>query len=152
MSTRRVHDREGFTLAEILVATAIIAVGLVGLAVGLQHGLSGIEIGRGETLAIFLLEDRIEQLRSLALVDWTNLALQPGTTTEYCRPSSGDCSATPTPTSFRRTTTVTAGTETACTAQCKIVSVAVFYRPITVMGQLDQERRVDVSALFVSRT
>jgi prepilin-type N-terminal cleavage/methylation domain-containing protein len=151
MSVRRFACRDGFTLAEILVAMAVIAVGLVGLAVALQHGLSGIETGRGESVAIFLVEDKLEELKALALVDWTNLALQPGTTTDYCQPSSAGCSATATPASFRRTTTVTTGTGGTCTAQCKLVTVVVVYRPITVMGQLDQERRVEVGALFVSR-
>jgi prepilin-type N-terminal cleavage/methylation domain-containing protein len=151
MSVRHVGGRDGFTLVETLVAMAIIAVGLIGVAASFQHGLSGIETGRGESVAIFLVEDKLEELRALALVDWTHLALQPGTSTEYCQPASAGCSTTPTPSAFRRTTTVTAGSGGTCTAQCKIVSVAVVYRPITAMGQLDQERRVDVAALFVPR-
>ena len=148
---RSFADHDGFTLAEILVATAIIAVGLVGVAAALQHGLGGIETGRGESVAIFLVEDKLEELRALALVDWTNLALQPGTTTEYCQPSNAGCSTTPTPASFIRTTTVTAGSGGTCTAQCRVLSVSVVYRPLTAVGHLDQERRVDVETLFVSR-
>lgn len=151
MSVRLFARHDGFTLAEILAAMAIIAVGLVGVAAALQHGFSGIDTGRGETVAVFLVEHKLEELRALALVEWTNPALQPGTTTEYCQPSSAACSATSTPGSFRRTTTVTAGIGGTCTVQCKMVSVAVVYRPITAMGQLDQERRVDVDAMLVSR-
>jgi prepilin-type N-terminal cleavage/methylation domain-containing protein len=152
MITRDVAGHDGFTLAEILAAMALIAVGLVTMAAALQHGLSGIEIGRGESAAVFLVEDKLEELRGLALVDWTNTALQPGTTTEYCRPFSGGCSATPTPASLRRMTTVGAGSGGTCSAKCKIVSVSVFYRAMTVLGQLDHERRVDILAMFVSRT
>lgn len=151
MTALELTGREGFTLAEILVAMAIIAIGLVATAAALQQGLSGIETGRGESMAVFLVEHKLEELKGLALVDWTNPALQSGTTTEYCQPSGTACSATSTPGSVRRTTTVADGTAGTCTTQCKIVSVSVFYRPLTAAGQLDQERRVDVSTMFVSR-
>jgi prepilin-type N-terminal cleavage/methylation domain-containing protein len=152
MSKRHSAGHDGFTLVESLAAMALIAVGCVTMAAALQHGLSGIELGRGESAAVFLAEDKLEELRGLALADWTNTALQPGTTTEHCRPSGGGCSATPIPASLRRTTTVAAGSGGTCSAQCKIVSVSVFYRAMTVLGQLDQERRVDILAMFVSRT
>lgn len=147
----RTAGHDGFTLAELLAAMAIIAIGLVAMAAALQHGLSGIEIGRGESVAVFLVEHKLEELRALALVDWANSALQPGTTTEYCQASSTGCSPTPTPASLRRTTTVAAGNGGTCTVQCKVVRVSVFYRPLTAVGQLDRERRVDVGAMFVSR-
>jgi prepilin-type N-terminal cleavage/methylation domain-containing protein len=152
MTMRDVAGHDGFTLAEILAAMALIAVGLVTMAAALQHGLGGIEIGRGESAAVFLVEDKLEELRALALVDWTNAALQPGTTTEYCRPFGSGCSATPIPVFLRRTTTVAAGRGGACSVHCKIVSVSVLYRVMTVLGQLDHERRVDIVAMFVSRT
>jgi prepilin-type N-terminal cleavage/methylation domain-containing protein len=151
MSARRLAGHDGFTLAEILAAMALIGVGLVAMAAALQYGLSGIETGRGESAAVFLIEDRLEELKGLALVDWTNPALQPGTTTEYCHPSGVTCSGTPTDASLRRTTTVVTGSGGTCSVHCKVISVAVFYRPLTGAGQLDQERRVDVLALFVSR-
>lgn len=151
MSARDVAGDDGFTLAESLVAMAIIVVGLVTTAAALQYGLSGIETGRGESAAVFLVEHKLEELKSLAVVAWTATALQPGTTIEYCQPSGADCSTTPTPVSVRRITTVTDGSGGACSARCKVVSVSVFYRPLTALGQLDRERRVDVLAMFVSR-
>jgi prepilin-type N-terminal cleavage/methylation domain-containing protein len=151
MSSRTAHHA-GFTLAEVLAAMSIIAVALLATTAALQYGLSGIEIGRGESSAVLLIEHKLEELKAVALVDWTDAALEPGTTTEYCRPSTGGCSATPTPAAFRRTTTVTAGSGGHCAAQCKFVMVSVFYRPVSVLGQLNEERRVDVGAVFVSRT
>ena len=150
MSRRAAAGQSGFTLAELLAALSIIAVALVAMVAALQHGLSGIETGRGESVAVFLVEDKLESLRALALVDWGNSALQPGTTTEYCRASSA-CSSTSAPDGFRRSTTVTAGDGVTCTARCKLVTVSVFYRPVTPLGQLDRERRVDVGAMLVSR-
>lgn len=145
-------DDNGFTLAEVLAAMSIIAVALLATTAALQYGLSGIEIGRGESSAVFLIEHKLEELKAVALADWADDALEPGTTTEYCVASSGACSAMPTPAAFRRTTTVTANSGGHCTAQCKFVMVSVFFRPITVLGQLNAERRVDVGAVFVSRT
>lgn len=149
MSVRAARGRDGFTLAELLVAMAIICVGLVAMTTALQHGLSGIETGRGESMAIFLVEHKLEELRALAAVEWAATALQPGTTIEYCQPSSPACDATPTAPAFRRVTVVAAGTGGICTAQCKLVTVSVFYRPLTVLGYFDRERRVDVDAMFV---
>jgi prepilin-type N-terminal cleavage/methylation domain-containing protein len=147
------HTRgdDGFTLAEVLTAMSIIAIALLAMTAALHYGLSGIEIGRGESVAAFLVEDKLEELKAVALVDWADGLLEPGTTTEYCQPSTGACSPTPAPTAFRRTTTVAAGGGATCTAQCKFVMVSVFYRPVTALGQLDEERRVDVGAIFVAR-
>lgn len=149
MSAPRVLGDEGFTLAEILAAVAVMAIALVAMIAAVHHGLSGIDTGRGESTALFLVEDKLEELRSVALADWA--ALTAGTTVEYCH-LSGGCAPTPTPTSLRRTTTVHAGSEGACSAYCKIVNVSVAYRPVTMLGQLDQERRVDVQAMFAPRT
>lgn len=142
---------DGFTLAEVLAAMSIIAIALLATTAALQYGLSGIDTGRGESAAVFLVEHKLEELKAIAIVDWADGALEPGTTTEYCQPSTGTCSPTPTPTAFRRTTTVAAGSGGSCTEQCKFVTVSVFYRPVTTLGQLDDERRVDVAAMFVSR-
>jgi len=76
MRSRR-HDR-GFTLIEVLVATFITTTGLIAVAMGLQYAVTGIETGRGETTATFLAEQKVEQLRAIALVDWTNAALTRG--------------------------------------------------------------------------
>lgn len=147
----RVAGHAGFTLAEVLAAMAILAIALLAMTAALQYGLNGIEIGRGESAAAFLVEHKLEELKAVALVDWAAAALEPGTTTDYCQPSTGACSPTPAAATFRRTTTVSAGSGAHCTAQCKFVMVSVFYRPVTVLGQLDEERRIDVGAIFVAR-
>jgi prepilin-type N-terminal cleavage/methylation domain-containing protein len=144
-------DDSGFTLAEVLSATAIVAIGFVAAALAFQHAIAGIEIGRGETAATFLAERKLEALKALALADWTNAALTPATTTEYCPPSGGDCTATPAAGWYRRATTVIDGPGGTCATNCKLVRVTVFYRPVGSEGQLEQERRVDVSTMFASR-
>ena len=56
------RDERGFTLGEVLVATLVLAVGLVGIATGFQYATSGVEIGKGETTAAFLAEQRVESV------------------------------------------------------------------------------------------
>ena len=48
--TPRKFGERGFTLAEVLVATLVILVGLVAVATGFQYATSGVETGRGETV------------------------------------------------------------------------------------------------------
>jgi hypothetical protein len=134
----------------LLAAMAIIAIALVAMMAALQHGLSGIETGRGESVAVFLVEHKLEELMALARVDWAASALQPGTTIEYCQPSGAACAPTRTTPALRRVTVVAAGRGGTCAAQCRVVTVSVFYRPLTGLGYLDRERRVDVGAMFVA--
>ena len=137
--------QRGFTLAEVLVATFVLSIGLVAVATGFQYATSGVETGRGETSATFLAEQRLEQLRAIAVKDFTSATLNAGTTTEaYGTIASGAA--------YRRDTTITDGTGGVCPATtCKRVQVTVFYRPVTSRGQLDQERRVDLITMFVAR-
>ncbi|PYN37130.1 MAG: hypothetical protein DMD98_05995, partial [Candidatus Rokuibacteriota bacterium] len=59
----------GFTLAELFVAMFVLSVGIVAVAAALGQATSGVEVGRGETAAIFLAEQRLELLKSWALED-----------------------------------------------------------------------------------
>src|SRR5258705_10961573 len=68
LSRLKSRPREaGFTLAEILVACAIISVGLVAVATGFGFGVDGVEAGRQQSTAVFLAEQRIEQAKELAM-------------------------------------------------------------------------------------
>jgi len=151
MMRPRRHQR-GFTLVEVLVATSITTIGLIAVAMGLQHAMTGIETGRGETTATFLAEQKVEQLKAVALVDWTNATLDPGTTTEFCPPAGAGCTGTVRMGSHRRATTITNNPGGTCTTSCKLVKVTVFYRPISARGALDEERRVDLFFVLASRT
>jgi len=150
MNSRHVTAYRGFTVLEVLVAMTLITIGLMATVTAFQHGLSGIDSGGRESAATFLVEDKLEELKDLALLDWASPALTPGTRTEYCRPSQSACSTTPMPASLRRTTTIADGLG-ACPRPCKIVTVSVFYNPLTAVGQFDQERRVDAHTVFVPR-
>jgi prepilin-type N-terminal cleavage/methylation domain-containing protein len=62
--------RCGFTLVEVLIAAALITVGLTAVAAGFQHALDAVEAGRQQTTALFLAEQRLEQVKALALLDF----------------------------------------------------------------------------------
>jgi hypothetical protein len=146
----------------VLVATALLTVGLVGIVTGLQYAASGVATGGGETAAVFLAEQRIEQLRAHAMTDFSAAALDAGTTTEYCLSGtvsggSSNCDGMPVAgPSYRRTTTITdLGDGTGCPATsvwCKEVEVRVSYRPVTGAGDLSQPRAVDIFTVLGPRT
>lgn len=162
-----IRGARGFTLAEVLVATAVLTIGLVAIATGFQYATSGVATGRGETTAVFLAEQRIEQLKAQAMSNFTAAALNAGTTTEFCL--SGNIGAGPTncqgaapsgPT-YVRVTTITdvaaGGAGAPCPAapfalSCKQVQVTVTYRPVTSAGDLSQQRAVTVLTMLAPRT
>jgi type II secretory pathway pseudopilin PulG len=100
---RMLNDARGITLAEILVATMIISIGLVGLAVVIPLAGYGVNEGNSLSTATFLAEQRLEEVRN---ADWTTT------------PSANDClgigpSAAPTSTTCARSAV---GTQTACSS------------------------------------
>lgn len=140
----------GFTLVEILVATSILAVGFVAVATAFRYATASAESGRGETIATFLAEQRIESLKSATLADWTSPLLDAGVTREPY----GSISNAP---GYRRDTAIDdyGGDDCAAAAPavvtCKRVRVTVYYRPVTAAGGLHQERRVDLLTVLVAR-
>lgn len=152
MNRRILEAEDGFTLAEVLTAMAVLVVGLVAVALAFHYALAGIETGRGETTAAFLAERALEELKAVALVDWGSAALAPATRIEYCLPAGDACTRAATPGSYRRATTISDAQNGPCAARCKIVRVTVFYRPVAGTGQLDQERQVEVVTVFAPRS
>jgi type IV pilus assembly protein PilV len=85
--TTRPHplaDERGLTLAEILVAMVILAIGLVGLASVMPISSYGLQEGNQMTTATFLAEQRLEQVKA---AKWTT------TPDEDCLGTSGITSA-----------------------------------------------------------
>jgi prepilin-type N-terminal cleavage/methylation domain-containing protein len=134
----------GFTLAEILVACAIVSVGLVAVATGFGIGVDGVEAGRQQSTAVFLAEQRIEQAKELAMRQTGLVQLTVGNlpATEAYGTIAGA------PPSYRRTTTIT--TNPGGTPGAR-VDVVVFYRPVTGRGVLTTERSVSLSIFLANR-
>lgn len=138
------RNERGSSLAEVMVATLVLSVGVVAVVAGLQFATGGVEHGRGETTATLLAEARLEELKALALADWNHATLSAGTTTE----GFGAMAEAP---QHRRVTVIVQSPGGLCGERCRLIRVTVFYRPVTAQGQLNEERRVDVATLLVSR-
>jgi prepilin-type N-terminal cleavage/methylation domain-containing protein len=149
-SVRGSSGEGGFTLAEILVACAIISVGLMAVAAGFGIGVDGVEAGRQQSTAVFLAEQRIEHAKELAMRQTGLVQLIAANLTGTATEAYG--SITGAPPSYRRVTTITsinvAGPPSAIG---KRVDVAVFYRPVTGRGVLTTERSVSLSIFLASR-
>jgi prepilin-type N-terminal cleavage/methylation domain-containing protein len=134
----------GFTLAEILVACAIISVGLVAVAMGFGVGVDGVEAGRQQSTAVFLAEQRIEQAKELAMRQTGLVQL----TSANLAASEAYGTIAGAPPRYRRTTTIT---DNPGGVLGKRVDVTVFYRPVTGRGVLTTERSVSLSIFLASR-
>jgi hypothetical protein len=143
------------------VATALLAVGLLAIVTGFQYATSGVETARGETTAVFLAEQRIEELRAQAVSDFSATGLTAGTTTDHCLPGpiaggASNCEGTPgAHPAYIRSTTITDVTAAAgCPATpvaCKQVEVRVSYRPVGSSGALDQVRTIQLVTVLGPR-
>ena len=150
-------NERGLTLAEILVAIAIIGLGLVGLAVVIPVSSYGVQEGNQLSTATFLAEQMIERARAAA---WTSspavdcLGVSTGNAAPV--PTGATCvgAGTPTATQFPDETTVGVGVSgypqytrivrvqncgaTPCAgvtnAGMRMVSVTVTYTPLTAAG------------------
>jgi prepilin-type N-terminal cleavage/methylation domain-containing protein len=134
----------GFTLAEIMVACAVIAVGLIAVSAGFGFGVDGVEAGRQQSTAVFLAEQRIERAKELAARQ-PNLA-DLNTTNLPATEAYGSIAGAPS--TYRRTTTITTNPGGTTGAR---VDVSVFYRPVTGRGVLTTERVVSLSIFLANR-
>jgi prepilin-type N-terminal cleavage/methylation domain-containing protein len=143
--THIVKGRAGFTLIEVLIAIVFVSVGIVAVLSSLSVGVSGIDRGRRTTTALFLSEQRMEEIKSFAisqnpLQGWTNVV--PAT---FPAEGYGAIAGYP---AYRRTVTITNNPGGA--ANTKQVEVWVFYRPISPTAN-GVENSITTATLLVSR-
>jgi hypothetical protein len=103
------------------------------------------ETGRQQTTAIFLAEQRIETLRSLAMTTFTATAFDPQLAAGVANEGYNTIANAPT---YRRVTTIV---DSPAPIDWKRIQVQVFYRPITYRGALAQEREVSVVTIVTRR-
>jgi prepilin-type N-terminal cleavage/methylation domain-containing protein len=141
----------GFTLAEILVACAVVGLGLLAVTSGLSVGVQGVETGRQQSTAIHLAEQRMDQVRAAAMRP-SEPPFQHATTAAFPSEAYGAMTYAP---AFRRTVTLTSYTGPAAGLPTGVpglrVDVAVFYKQITAAGVLTGERSVKISTFLVGR-
>lgn len=128
----------GLTLIEVLFALGLLSVGLLAVAVAFPAGLSGVEQGKQQTTAVFLADQRLEQIKA---TDFASI-------TAANFPAEGFNTIANAP-RFRRTVTITSSP--GGVANTVRVDVSVFYRPTMSFGVLTTERQVTFSTLIADR-
>ena len=141
----------GFTLAEILIACAVIGLGLLAVGSGLSMGVQGVETGRQQSTAVYLAEQRMDQVKAAAMRP-SEPPFQYATAAAFPSEAYGVITHAP---RFRRTVTLTPYTGPAAGLPTGVpglrVDVAVFYRQVTSLGVLTNERSVRISTFLVGR-
>src|SRR5881409_2002689 len=145
-SARRAGDPRGFTLAEVLIATAFVMVAFGSVGVGFLRSTSSVEIGRQQTTALYLAEQRLEQIKAWSLNPVAAQGFSTVATGAACCGSEG-YNTIANYGNYRRTVAVTSNGKTT-----KVVQVSVFYFPVNPAGgHAGNERRVDVSTMIANR-
>jgi Tfp pilus assembly protein PilV len=140
-----IRTERGMSVIEILVAVFVITIGLVAVATGMQLATAGVAAGQQQTTAVFLAEQRLEDIKAFALSTnalqgWANVtpfnfpaAEAYGSVTNYVGST------------YRRTTTI--GFSTATT---KRITVSVFWVPVGV-ASTNAERSVTLTVVLAAR-
>jgi prepilin-type N-terminal cleavage/methylation domain-containing protein len=129
-------NERGMTLVEVLVAVFVITIGLTAVATGMQLATGGITAGQQETTAVFLAEQRLEDIKAFALSTAAGQGF--GNVTSANFPAEGYDSIA-NYAGYRRAVTITNPSATV-----KRVTVDVFYRPIAVASS-NPEKQVSMS-------
>jgi prepilin-type N-terminal cleavage/methylation domain-containing protein len=140
-----IRNERGFTIVEVLVAVVIITVGLVAVAAGMHFATGGVATGQQQTVATFLAEQRLEDVKALATTNagargWARV-------TSASFPAAEGYGTIASHASYRRTTAITtpAGFPTQ-----KVITVSVSWRPVAPARE-NAERSVTLSTLLASR-
>jgi prepilin-type N-terminal cleavage/methylation domain-containing protein len=160
-------NERGLTLAEILVAVAIIGLGLVGLAVVIPVSSYGVQEGNQLSTATFLAEQMIERARAAT---WTSApavdCLGVGTAAAPV-PTGATCNGVATTqfpdeanvtgyTRYARVMRVTDCATTTCAgvanpAGMRLVTVTVTYTPLTAAGASPNPKTVRLEWLVAQK-
>jgi prepilin-type N-terminal cleavage/methylation domain-containing protein len=138
-------NARGMTLVEVLVAVFVITIGLVAVATGMQLATSGVAIGQQQTTAVFLLGQRIENVKAFAVSTGPNQGWANVTSANFAAEEA--YGTIPNYGTYRRTTTIANPTATT-----KRVTVSVFWIPVAVSSTANAERSVTASIVLASRS
>lgn len=150
---RRGADERGFTLAESLVAIALLTIAVVGvggalavqsggLARGTAVGLAAVSRANYVGTATLLAQERLEQVKNAQYTATPNI--DQITAANFPNEAYGAIAGY---TNFRRSVTIQTGVPAAAT---KTVTVQVFYRPPVESG-LAQEESVQLTTIVARR-
>jgi type IV pilus assembly protein PilV len=102
----RARSKHGFSLIEVMVSLAILAVGLIGLTAGQVMAMKVSTNSRSRTIAMQLAEQQIEALQAMSGADVKALIALPGYPDDPANPIDPD-PADATPMAFSRRSFVT---------------------------------------------
>jgi type II secretory pathway pseudopilin PulG len=149
-------DEAGLTLVEILVAVALILIGLVAVMQWFPLGTQGMDTGRKQSTAVFLGEQKIEQIKAWALSTCSGpptCAVQQGFATVVkpggtCANAGNPCAddafnSIPGYPEYSRTVIITNPTATTT-----LVRVQVGYRRTTEVGAFASANQVELATLI----
>jgi prepilin-type N-terminal cleavage/methylation domain-containing protein len=169
-----VNDR-GLTLAEILVALAVVGIGLVGLLAVVPVATYGVQEGNQLSTATFLAEQGLEQVRNAVWIrvggverDCLGIGPTSAPTSPSCQRSAPTACSVGTPCTtfpdepsvsgypgYSRTTRIIDCGTTACggvmNSNLRLVIINVSYRPMTATGVAVTPKTVRLSLLIAKR-
>lgn len=146
------REESGFTLVEILMAVAILMLGLVAVMQWFPLGTAGVETGRRQSTGVFLAEQKIEQIKAWSLSSGANQGFATVIAGGPCFTApGGPCNndgfnTIPGYPEYNRTVTIANGP----TATTRLVRVQVQYRRVTDRGTLTGGQQVDIATLIAS--
>jgi prepilin-type N-terminal cleavage/methylation domain-containing protein len=152
---RHLRQEGGFSLIEVLIACAIISTGLFFVMYGLSMGIQGVETGRQQSTAIFLAQQRMDQVKAASQNADDLASVNAGAFPAEAYGAIIGPGAIAGALNFRRTVNLTfyVGPAAGLPQDLKAVriDVDVFYRPIMADGVLTTERSVRLSNFLTSR-
>jgi prepilin-type N-terminal cleavage/methylation domain-containing protein len=138
---RMTRNQGGFTIIETLIAVGILSVGLVGALAAMGQGATSVDGARRATTALFLAEQRIEQVKAFAVSTAMNQGWDLLTNASFPAEGYNVIAGYP---DYRRTVAV----NNFANPTYKLVVVQVFYRPVASTGA---ETAVTVSTQVADR-
>jgi hypothetical protein len=146
-SLRRIvrSDEAGVTLAEVLISASLLLVGMVAVLSAMTLGLGGVDSGRRTSAAVFLAEQRMEEIRSVAVSPAPGQGFAAVTPAAF---PADNYNTMPGYGEFRRLVAITDAP--GGVANIKRVHVQVFYRPISD-GRFGSETSVAVETVLALR-
>jgi type II secretory pathway pseudopilin PulG len=160
------RNEHGLTLAEILIATAVLALGLAALMSVVPVASYGVQDGNQTSTATFLAQQRLEQVRNATWDAATDcVGLSPSATSPPAPSPAGTCGTTivtyadeatvPGFTQYARTVRISDCGVSPCggttSPAMRLVTVTVTYRPISAAGGSSSDTTVTLEWLVAQR-
>ena len=162
-------NERGITVVEVLLAAAILGIGLTALMSVVPVATYGVQDGNQTSTATFLAQQRLEQVRNASWTQPTDCVGLSTNPTAEPTPSGGACAGTPVTfadeatvqgfTQYARTVRITDCGDAANVAVCggltstalRLVRVTVTYRPISAAGGSNANTSVTLEWLVAQR-